>query len=64
LIAVDYHGKLLFQLDNFTTDERVMLVALPTEGTPTVYALIGDGFAWLCVFGSVGLIGLTIKNRK
>jgi apolipoprotein N-acyltransferase len=63
-IAVDYHGNLLSQLDNFTTDERVMLADLPTEGTQTVYALVGDLFAWLCVLGSVGLIVLAARNRK
>ena len=63
-VAVDYHGSMLSQLDNFTTDERVMLADLPTEGVQTVYALIGDTFAWLCVLGFVGLIALAIKGRK
>jgi apolipoprotein N-acyltransferase len=63
-VAVDYHGNMLSQLDNFTTDERVMLANLPTEGTQTVYALIGDTFAWLCVLGSVGLIVLAARQRK
>ena len=63
-IAVDYHGKMLSQLDNFTTDERVMIADLPTEGIQTIYALVGDLFAWLCVLGTVGLIGLAIRNRK
>jgi len=63
-IAVDYHGKLLSQLDNFTTDERVMLADLPTQGAGTVYAQIGDVFAWLCILVSVGLIVLAVKNRK
>jgi apolipoprotein N-acyltransferase len=63
-IAVDYHGEMLSQLNNFTTDERVMIADLPTQGITTVYSRIGDVFAWLCVFGSLGFIVLAVKNRK
>ena len=63
-IAVDYHGNMLSQLDNFTTDERVMIADLPTKGIQTIYAFIGDVFAWLCVLGSVGFVGLVVINRK
>jgi apolipoprotein N-acyltransferase len=63
-IAVDYHGKMLSTLDNFTTDERVMIADLPTQGIPTLYSRIGDLFAWLCVAGFLGLIVLAIANRK
>jgi apolipoprotein N-acyltransferase len=63
-VAVDYHGNMLSQLDDFTTDERVMLANLPTEGIQTVYALIGDAFVWVCVLGSVGLIVLAVIQRK
>jgi apolipoprotein N-acyltransferase len=63
-IAVDYHGNMLSQMDNFTTDERVMIADLPTQGIQTIYSQIGDTFAWLCVFGSLGLVVLAVKNRK
>jgi len=63
-IAVDYHGNMLSRLDNFTTDERVMLADLPTKGIQTIYAQIGDIFAWLCVLGSLGLIVLAVRDRK
>ena len=63
-IAVDYHGKMLAQLDNFTTDERVMIADLPTRGIPTIYSRIGDLFAWLSVAAFVGLIVLAIVQRK
>jgi apolipoprotein N-acyltransferase len=63
-IAVDYHGNMLSQMDNFTTDERVMIADLPTEGTQTIYAQIGDIFSWLCVLGFLGLVVVAVKNRK
>ena len=61
-IAVDYHGRMLSRLDNFTTDERVMLADLPTQGITTVYSRIGDLFAWLCVLGFLALIGLSFRK--
>jgi apolipoprotein N-acyltransferase len=60
--AVDYHGTMLSQLDNFTTDERVMIADLPTQGITTVYSRIGDLFAWLCVLGFLALIGLSFRK--
>jgi apolipoprotein N-acyltransferase len=55
---------MLSQLDNFTTDERVMIADLPTQGITTVYSRIGDLFVWFCVAGFLGLIVLAIRNRK
>ncbi len=63
-IAVDFHGNMLSRLNNFTMDERVMIADLPTQGVQTIYSQIGDIFAWLCVFGSLGLIVLAVKDRK
>lgn len=62
--AVDYHGNILSQMNDFTTEERIMLADIPEQGVNTIYSQIGDVFAWLCIFGVLGLIALAIKNRK
>ena len=62
--AVDYHGNILSQMNDFTTTDRVMLADLPQRGIKTVYSQIGDIIAWLCVFGLLGLIVLAATNRK
>lgn len=62
-VATDYHGNVLSQLNDFTTEEVVMIADVPTEGVTTIYSWIGDLFAWLCVLGLLGFIALTIKNR-
>ena len=63
--AVDYHGNILAQMNYFTTDERIMLADLPTKGIQTIYAQIGDAFAWLCGLGFLAMIGLSFsKYRK
>ena len=62
--AVDYHGNILSQMNDFTTEERIMIADIPKQGIKTIYSQIGDFLAWLCVFGLLGLIALAVRNRK
>ena len=64
-IAVDYEGRVLSASDYFTTDHQVMVAYVPMHGVRTIYATIGDLFAWLCIIGLVALTGLAIiQSRK
>ena len=64
-IAVDYEGRVLASSDYFATGEQVMIAMVPVKGVQTIYALVGDLFAWLCIAGLFVLIVLTlIKARK
>ncbi len=47
--AVDSRGRVLNISDYFTAGDRTMTADLPVERVPTLYAKIGDAFAWLCV---------------
>jgi apolipoprotein N-acyltransferase len=50
--AVDPYGRRLAAMDDFTTHDNVMVAQVPTSaGIRTIYARIGDLFAWLCVAG-------------
>jgi apolipoprotein N-acyltransferase len=51
--AFDYQGRLVASLDEFKTGKKIMLADLPTKGTQTLYTLIGDLFAWLCLIGII-----------
>lgn len=62
--AVDYHGNILSQMNDFTTEERVMLADLPAEGIKTIYSQIGDLFAWVCVLGFLIMVGLGLTRFK
>lgn len=62
--AVDFHGNVLAELNDFTSEERIMYADIPTQGVTTVYSRLGDFFAWLCMLGFVGLTVLAIRNRK
>jgi apolipoprotein N-acyltransferase len=63
-VAYDYQGRLLSSLDYSITKSRIMVADLPTKGVTTVYLLIGDAFAWLCVIGILTMIGWVIFKRK
>jgi len=63
-MAVDYQGRILAQMDHFTTDDRVMISQAPTRGVATIYSRIGDAFAWLCVALFAVLIGKVVVGRR
>ena len=49
--------------DDNTTADRSLTVQLPVGGVRTVYARVGDGFAWLCVAALAVLLVVTIAGR-
>ena len=63
-MAFDYQGRVLSQADDFTNADHVMIASVPTHGVPTVYATIGDLFAWLCIVILAGLITLGILQQR
>jgi apolipoprotein N-acyltransferase len=64
-MAVDYEGRVLSASDYFTTDRQVMVAYVPMHGVRTIYATIGDLFAWLSIIGLLALTGLVIiQSRK
>ena len=48
-MTVDYEGRALSASDYFTSDQQVMVASVPIKGVHTIYAVIGDLFAWLCL---------------
>lgn len=63
-ITVDYEGRVLTSSDYFTTDNQVMVAYVPMQGVRTIYAIIGDLFAWLCILGLLALTGLAIVQSR
>jgi apolipoprotein N-acyltransferase len=59
-MTVDYQGRVLTASDYFSTDQQAMVAYVPLHGVHTIYARIGDLFAWLCLIGLVVFIGLAI----
>ncbi|MCP4315491.1 MAG: hypothetical protein GY789_05570, partial [Hyphomicrobiales bacterium] len=63
-MATDYQGNVLAAMDNFTTKENVMISQVPTKGVATIYAQIGDVFAWLCLVALVLTISWAIVRTS
>ena len=53
--AVDGQGRLLASSDFFRTADHVMVAQVPTRGVRTLYARIGDLFAWICCGALIAL---------
>lgn len=62
-IAVDYQGRVLGNADSFATAKSDIVAEVPTQGTRTIYARIGDIFAYLCIVSLVVLIGYALFAR-
>jgi len=63
-MTVDYEGYVLTASDYFTTDQQVMVAYVPMQGVRTIYATIGDLFAWLSLAGLIVLIGVALARRR
>lgn len=62
-MTVDYEGNVLAASDFFTSDPQVIVAHVPMQGVHTIYATIGDLFAWLSIAGLVVLIGVAFAHR-
>jgi apolipoprotein N-acyltransferase len=50
-VATDNRGQIISSMDYFKTDEQVMFASVPIKNSFTIYAQVGDVFAWLCITG-------------
>jgi apolipoprotein N-acyltransferase len=62
-LATDYLGRLLgYNTDYFVVDTHTLITSVPTQGVRTMYARIGDSFAYLCVLGLATLAFLAFAS--
>jgi apolipoprotein N-acyltransferase len=59
----DYQGRRLAAMDHFQTADYAMVSEVPTRGVRTVYSLLGDWFAWVCLAGLAVLTVLALRRR-
>jgi apolipoprotein N-acyltransferase len=59
-ITVDDQGRVLAATDYFATSQQTMIAYVPVKGTWTLYSLVGDLFAWLCIAGVFVLAGTVV----
>ncbi|HWI66171.1 MAG TPA: nitrilase-related carbon-nitrogen hydrolase [Symbiobacteriaceae bacterium] len=62
--AYDYQGRVLASVDDYlTTGDRTMVAQVPVHGVRTLYAVIGDTFAWLSAAGLCALLAGGLLGR-
>ncbi len=60
----DRHGRVLATADTFAAGAETTVAHVPTRGGTTVYDVIGDTFAWLCVAGVVALAAFGVARPR
>jgi apolipoprotein N-acyltransferase len=64
-IACDYNGNIVAKRNYFDSGERVVVGYLPTVGIKTLYAIVGDSVAWVCMAGLVLIVAVRgFKSAK
>jgi apolipoprotein N-acyltransferase len=58
----DYEGHQLAHMDHYQAADLTMVAQIPTRGVPTLYSVLGDWLAWLCV-SALLLLVLLAKFR-
>lgn len=48
-LSTDYFGRTISSMDYFDTNDKIMISNIPTKGTKTIYSIMGDFFAWICM---------------
>tara|TARA_R110000868_G_scaffold191393_2_gene435587 strand:- start:2251 stop:3753 length:1503 start_codon:yes stop_codon:yes gene_type:complete len=62
--AYDHHGQLIAMQDTTGAGPHIFVTDVPNRGVATLTRLTGDAFAWACIFGIFGLIGLSLRRPK
>jgi len=61
--VVDPYGRQLAWMDDFSTEDAVMVAQVPVKaGVQTLYSRIGNFFAWACVAGTIAGLVLFIAR--
>ena len=63
-VAADYRGEILAAMNHFDSADRVMTAAIHTRGVRTLYALVGDAFAWLAALCLLTLTTLALLRPE
>jgi apolipoprotein N-acyltransferase len=61
--SFNYKGQLLSSMDYYKTNELILYSDIPTKGQKTIYSVLGDYFAWLCILFFVIMSGIIIIRK-
>ena len=61
--SFNYKGQILSSMDYYSTDDVILYSDVPTKGQKTIYSILGDYFAWLCIIFFVIISAFLIKYK-
>ena len=59
-----FQGRRLAAVDDFTSTGRAMVAEVPTRGSATLYARLGDWLPWACGVLLLILIVRAVRSRR
>ena len=62
--AVDAFGRTLAVTDHFSPGAQIMIAQVPLKRVRTLYARVGDLFAWLCIASLLITIPVALVNGR
>jgi apolipoprotein N-acyltransferase len=62
-VTTDNRGRIISSLDYYRTDEQIMYADVPVQHTFTLYPVIGDLFAWLCIAGFITFLVVPVFKK-
>jgi apolipoprotein N-acyltransferase len=63
--AADPYGRVIQEKSTFNFENGTSMQAqVPTKRVNTLYAILGDWFAWVCVFLTGACVLYMVINRK
>jgi apolipoprotein N-acyltransferase len=60
--AIDPYGRVLASMDEFMAEQKIMVAQVPIASRHTLYAILGDWFAWLSAAGLLAMIIASILH--
>lgn len=63
-LSTDYLGRTLSAMDYFESDDQVLISQVSAKGIRTIYSVIGDLMAWLCIGVLIVFLVFPIIRRR
>lgn len=63
-VAVDPYGRVINSSDYFNSSENYMISCIDLKSIKTLYSIIGDAFAWLCILSLIVLSAIAFLKKK
>lgn len=61
--SFNYKGQLISSMNYYKTDNLILYADIPTKGQNTIYSILGDCFAWICIVFLMVITAIFVKQK-